>query len=579
MQRMSETERKSAFDARMSILVTAVDAIARYFFRTGRIIDQSALGNENQNDEVGDLIRGDLCTGIAMILQDGRAATWPFAHIWDVFDGSRLKQVHINTFGDYSLQQAVSTILGSSLPENNDMRFRALICCGLNMGLLHLWIEVLATRKVVNSRVFDEGAAMRSPELMDRVSYHLRRLLPFPFRVGLEYEVLSEAPAATIAKQIARGELQSPGAPPAASAIVAAEGHSQPLIPQPSVAAETVSVTETETFGVQNVTGLFSRQEELCLGVKGMSAWCVVFQRDDEQRILDCSRILDVQRATPDERHFTIKFGPRVKLETFLCENMDVCVEALHRLLWRFSEVHGTHLVKHRQAIFNRKRDVAKLFTKLSKNWYKVSLHREIAEPAPASPEVEPQESPNLNLWDVPEIASELLTPDRLAKLHADLPRKLKSRKMNLLFSTSEHGFSLNTLFRQLKDMGPNIIVLEDDKGCVFGGFASDFWRVEKGYFGTGESFVYTCHPHYRKFGWKGPSSNNFFLYADNNGLGIGGGGAGYALHIDNNFKYGSSNKCTTFGNFGLSEEADFICVNLEVWGFELPMRRRKVYA
>ena len=106
-----------------------MDAIARYFFRTGRIIDQvvstplftvslhsdsakSALGNENQNDEVGDLIRGDLCTGIAMILQvcsnytcmlkgkpkkcvvnqDGRAATWPFAHIWEVFDGSRLKQ-------------------------------------------------------------------------------------------------------------------------------------------------------------------------------------------------------------------------------------------------------------------------------------------------------------------------------------------------------------------------------------------------------------------------------------------------------------------------------------------------------
>ena len=51
-------------------------------------------------------------------------------------------------------------------------------------------------------------------------------------------------------------------------------------------------------------------------GVKGMSAWCVVFQRDDEQRILDCSRILDVQRATPDERHFTIKFGPRVTLKT-----------------------------------------------------------------------------------------------------------------------------------------------------------------------------------------------------------------------------------------------------------------------
>ena len=39
---------------------------------------QSALGNENQYEEVGDLVRGDLCTSIAMILQVSHALSLPF---------------------------------------------------------------------------------------------------------------------------------------------------------------------------------------------------------------------------------------------------------------------------------------------------------------------------------------------------------------------------------------------------------------------------------------------------------------------------------------------------------------------
>ena len=122
--------------------------------------------------------------------------------------------------------------------------------------------------------------ADRNQFLMDRVSYHLQRLLPFPFRIGLEYESLTEAPAATIAKQLERGEIDSPGAPP-------------PTLDR-GLEEEPLDLPAPMTFEVQNVTGIFSRSEELCLGVKGISTWCIVFQRDDEQRILDCSRLLDV---------------------------------------------------------------------------------------------------------------------------------------------------------------------------------------------------------------------------------------------------------------------------------------------
>ena len=78
---------------------------------------------------------------------------------------------------------------------------------------------------------------------------------------------------------------------------------------------------------------------------------------------------------------------------------------------------------------------------------------------------------------------------------------------------------------------------------------------------------------------WRGTESNNFFLYADHKGLGMGGGGEGYAFWIDSSFKFGSSHKSDTFGNFVLNDDTEFICVKMEVWGFELPVRRRIVYA
>ena len=47
--------------------------------------------------------------------------------------------------------------------------------------------------------------------------------------------------------------------------------------------------------------------------------------------------------------------------------------------------------------------------------------------------------------------------------------------------------------------------------------------------------------------------------------FGFGGGGSGYALWIDSDFRFGSSNHSETFGNMELTEGREFECVNLEV--------------
>ena len=57
----------------------------------------------------------------------------------------------------------------------------------------------------------------------------------------------------------------------------------------------------------------------------------------------------------------------------------------------------------------------------------------------------------------------------------------------------------------------------------VFGCFASSGWKLERGYYGTGETFSFKATPEVQVFPWI-PNSNNFFMQAEENGLGVGGG-------------------------------------------------------
>ena len=43
----------------------------------------------------------------------------------------------------------------------------------------------------------------------------------------------------------------------------------------------------------------------------------------------------------------------KVKLETFLCDQMDACVDALHKLLWKFSEVRPCIVLLGMQLLWN----------------------------------------------------------------------------------------------------------------------------------------------------------------------------------------------------------------------------------
>lgn len=87
---------------------------------------------------------------------------------------------------------------------------------------------------------------------------------------------------------------------------------------------------------------------------------------------------------------------------------------------------------------------------------------------------------------------SGILTLEHIAYLDHAVPITCQLCRWCLLYSTEAHGSSLDTLLLLTKNQSPTMLVVKDDNGNVFGGFASDEWHRATQYFGNGESFLFS---------------------------------------------------------------------------------------
>ncbi|XP_056124306.1 oxidation resistance protein 1b isoform X2 [Rhinichthys klamathensis goyatoka] len=163
---------------------------------------------------------------------------------------------------------------------------------------------------------------------------------------------------------------------------------------------------------------------------------------------------------------------------------------------------------------------------------------------------------------------SDLLQPDQIEKLAKHLPPRTIGYPWSLAFSTSKHGMSIKSLYRTMQSQdSPVLMVIKDSDGQLFGALASEPFKVSDGFYGTGETFVFSFSPDLEVFKWTG--DNMFFIKGDMDSLAFGGGGGEFGLWLDGDLYHGRTHSCKTFGNPMLSKTEDFYVQDIEIWSFE----------
>lgn len=147
------------------------------------------------------------------------------------------------------------------------------------------------------------------------------------------------------------------------------------------------------------------------------------------------------------------------------------------------------------------------------------------------------------------------------------------------VYSSEEHGFSLQTLYRKMvdwdEDCSPTLLIIRDIDDKVFGAIVSCPLRPSDHFYGTGDSCllwrVQGDSAHTRQlqtYGWTG--ENQFFVKASRDSLAIGAGGGHYGLWLDADLNHGRSMRCQTFDNDSLPGREDFIVQLVEAYGFRM---------
>ncbi|KAF0979616.1 hypothetical protein FDP41_001284 [Naegleria fowleri] len=194
-----------------------------------------------------------------------------------------------------------------------------------------------------------------------------------------------------------------------------------------------------------------------------------------------------------------------------------------------------------------------------------------------------------------------ILKESQLRELSLSLPVRFRNKNFLLLYSTQEHGISLQTMYRKIEQREPVILVVQTMKGEIFGAFLTEQVEMTKKerYYGDGQSFVFkfekqtsnhskphsphpeddeyvlvhNSHPKHKEqqticvYNWT--RKNEYFQLTSARQFSVGGGGQGFALTLDPDLKYGSSYSSETFGNDPLTSHTDFEIFAVEVFTLE----------
>ncbi|XP_075983975.1 TLD domain-containing protein mustard isoform X4 [Anticarsia gemmatalis] len=200
---------------------------------------------------------------------------------------------------------------------------------------------------------------------------------------------------------------------------------------------------------------------------------------------------------------------------------------------------------------------------------------------------------------------SEVLTMEHREKLCSVLPARAQGYMWSLAFSTSQHGFSLASMYRKMQRVdSPVLLVIQDTDNNVFGALTSCAYHPSEHFYGTGESLLFSFQrveeprrpsqpaidngkdkdvkdetnkdekdnqpvavkTKFKYWGWTG--DNMYFIRGSNDNISIGAGDGKFGLWLDGDLYLGRTQRCKTYGNEPLTTREDFIVKIMECWTF-----------
>ncbi|XP_044267933.1 GTPase-activating protein skywalker isoform X1 [Tribolium madens] len=188
----------------------------------------------------------------------------------------------------------------------------------------------------------------------------------------------------------------------------------------------------------------------------------------------------------------------------------------------------------------------------------------------------------SMGIYPIQNINSRILDHQDLLTLWSWLPVRITMYQPILLYTTEEHGCSLTTFYVRVEHHEPTLLMIKTCNNEVFGAYCSSRWgernqKDDRGnrqaYFGTGETFLFSLYPERAKYQWVGIEGDKvghgaeLFMAADAKMITIGGG-EGQAIWMDENIRFGKTDRCQTFNNPPLCPSGDFEIRVLEVYGF-----------
>ncbi|KAH9634208.1 hypothetical protein HF086_001410 [Spodoptera exigua] len=173
---------------------------------------------------------------------------------------------------------------------------------------------------------------------------------------------------------------------------------------------------------------------------------------------------------------------------------------------------------------------------------------------------------------------SEVLTMEHREKLCSVLPARAQGYMWQLAFSTSQHGFSLASMYRKMQRVdSPVLLVIQDTDNNCSGEEArrqsqaaidsakdkdnkDDATKDDKG------DQPPPVKTKFKYWGWTG--DNMYFIRGSNDNISIGAGDGKFGLWLDGDLYLGRTQRCKTYGNEPLTTREDFIVKIMECWTF-----------